>query len=144
MLLAQKAVKSGKSEYAIVKQALRIFFFIMNILFVIVWLEGSVGYIALHLVAVYFVVGFLSAFLHVKLSKALLFQFINIFTAFVVGIIIYGYTKYFHNENNFIPSNPFENFLNMCPISLIIGCFGILLCFGIRKLVERLQVLYKH
>ncbi len=100
------------------KRAMMLFLFLLNILVIDIWLSSGMAFIIFYLFTIYFAVGFLGAFLHAKLRQSLLLQLINVFAAFCVGIGIYGYTKYFPNERNFIPSNPFENFLNMCPVAL--------------------------
>lgn len=115
------------------KQALQIFFFIMNLLLVDIWLVSGVAYMTTHLIIIYFVIGFLSSFLQSQLKRSLILHLINIATAFFLGILIFGYTKFFPYETNFIPSNPLENFLIMCPVSLVVGSFGIIINYGIRK-----------
>ena len=121
------------------KYVLLALFFILNILAVIIWLSTGTAYLTFQLIAIYFVIGLLNASLYVNLRKGLRWQLINIFAAFCVGIMIFGYTKYFPNETSPIPSNPFENFLIMCPAALVMGSFGMLVNFGIRKFIVQLR-----
>ena len=117
-----------------IKRALLTFLFLLNVLAIDFNLTSGV-YEFFYLLAIYFAVGFLSVFLYAKLGKSLLFLVINVAVAFCMGMAIYGYTILFPNETNFIHRGPFENFQQMCPVALVIGAFGIILAFGIRKFI---------
>ena len=122
-----------------IKLGLLGFLFLLNVLAIDIDLFSGAGYIALFFSAIYFCVGFVSAFMYTKLRKSLMFLVINVFVAFCVGMAIYGYTKAFPTETNHIGTGPFENFLNACIFALVLGAFGIFLNFGTRMLISRLR-----